>query len=147
MWKSTENKVIIIIIIIIIIEMNNLLRLPQIFIENWAAADFVLRLDTSCGCLEPRRLDTSYDWVKFQQLDTSYGWIHLASVSGSMADLSSGSWIQVTADYILRLARALVAGYDLRLIPSCGWLRVAADSILRLTRVSRLNSTCGWPIL
>ena len=39
-----------------------------------------------------------------------------------MADLSSGGWIRVTADSILRLTRVPAAGCDLRLIPSCGWL-------------------------
>ena len=89
--------------------MNNLPRLPQIFVENWAAADFVLRLDTSCGCLEPRRLDTSYDWVKFQQLDTSYGWIHPASVSGS------GGWIRVAANSVPWVTWVPAAELDLRL--------------------------------
>ena len=106
-----------------------------------AAVDSILRLDTSCGCLEARRLDTSYDWVKFRRLDTGCGRLR------TMGDLSSGSWIRVTADYIPRLTRVPAAGYDLRLIPSCGWLRVAADSILRLARIRRLDSTCGWPIL
>ena len=100
-----------------------------------AATDSILRLDTSCGCLESQRLDTSYDWVEFWQLDTSYGWLL------PTADLCSGSWIRVTGHYILRLTRVPVAGYDLRLIPSCGWLRVATDSILQLTGVRRLDST------
>ena len=139
-------------------EMNNLPRLPRIFIGNWAAvcyscdwfypaagyelwlsrvpaagykvwlsrvlaARYKLRLTPSSGCLEFRRLDKGCGWL----LPT--------------ADLCFGSWIRVTGHYILRLTRVPVAGYDLRLIPSCGWLRVATDSILQLTGVRRLDST------
>ena len=101
-----------------------------------AAADSILRLDTSCGCLEAR-------WL-------------------NMTESSSGGWIQVTADSILRLTRVPPAGYGLPPIPSHGWLelrqldtsyswlhptanssfgtwiRLKADSILRLT------TSCGW---
>ena len=92
-----------------------------------STADTILRLNTSYGCLESWRVDTSYGWLEFRRLDTGCGRLR------TMADLSSSSWIRVTADCILRLTWVPAAGYDLRLIPSSGWLRVATDSIL-----------CGW---
>ena len=101
----------------------------KLWLSRVLAARYKLRLTPSSGCLEFRRLDKGCGWL----LPT--------------ADLCSGSWIRVTGHYILRLTRVPVAGYDLRLIPSCGWLRVATDSILQLTGVRRLDSTCGWPIL
>ena len=69
------------------------------------------------------RSTPSHGCLEFWQLDTIYSWLH------STVESSSGGC------------------YDLRLIPSCGWLRVAADSLLSLTRVRRLGSNCGWPIL
>ena len=39
-----------------------------------------------------------------------------------MADLSSGRWIRLKADSILRLTRVPAARYKLQLILSCGWL-------------------------
>ena len=86
---------------------------------------------------------------------------------------SLGGWIQVTADYILRLTRVLAARHELWLTPShswlefrwldtsCGWLcptelssggqiRVTADYTLRLARVPtvgydlRLIPSCSW---
>ena len=145
------------------------------------------RLNTICGCLKSRRLDSSYDWVELRLLDTSYSWLHpmaesygwfefqrLDTSCGCLkfrrmdtsydwlhptADSSSGGWIAVATDSILRLTLVPAARYELRLILSCGWLefqpldtscswlcptadssssgwiRVTADSILRLTRV------------
>ena len=145
-------------------EMNNLPRLPQIFISNWAEAFYccnwfypaanssprgwkwVAAVSSSDGWLQLKfdlilqltqipaagyelRLILSCGWLEFRWLDTSCGWLRPTT------DGSSGSWIWVTADSVLQLTQVLVAGYDLRLILSCGWLRFAADSILRLTRV------------
>ena len=101
-------------------------------------------------------------------MNTSCGWFNLA------ANSSSGGWIQVTANSILRLTRVPAARHELRLIPShgrvelrwldtgSGWLcstadlssggrvRVTADSILQLTQVRvagydlRLIPYCDW---
>ena len=121
--------------------MNNLPRLPRIFIGNWAAgcyscswfypaltqfwgAEYELRLILSCGQLESRRLDSSYDCVEFQRLDTSYSWLqfrHLDTFCGwfyPAAKSSSSSWIRVTA-----VSR------------SGEWIQVTTDSILWLTLV------------
>ena len=83
----------------------------------------------------------------------SCGWFYPTTES------SSGGWIQVAVDSILRLTPVSAAEYEFRMILSCGWLeyrwldancgwfypaadssfgcwiRVAADSILRLTRI------------
>ena len=72
-------------------------------------------------------LDTSCSWLKFRQLDTSYGWLQ------PTADSSSGSWIRVAADSILQLTLVLAAGYEFRLILSCGWLEFR-----------RLDTSCSW---
>ena len=104
-------------------------------------ADSILQLTRVPVVGYSLRLTPSHGWLEFWQLDTGCGRFRPPT------ELSSGSWIRVTADYILRLTPVPTTGYDLRLIPTCGWLRVAADSILRLTRVHRLDSTCGWPIL
>ena len=133
-------------------EMNNLPRLPWFSsgIELrlvTTEADSILTLDTSCGCLKSRQLKLQLSRVPVAgyelRLNLSYGWLEFRRLDMGciMADLSFGSLIRVTADYILRLIRVLAAGYDLRLIQSCGWLRVAADSVLRLTRVSQLDLT------
>ena len=117
--------------------MNNLPRLPWIFIGNGAArlvtaaADSILRLDTSCGCLESwldpaagyklrlsrvsvagyeLPLNPSYGWLEFRQLDTSYSWLH------PTADSNSGGWIGLKADSILWLTT------------SYGWFYSTADS-------------------
>ena len=103
-----------------------------------AAADSVLRLDTSCSCSSPG------DWIQVTTMSSSCG------------------WIQVTAESILRLTRFPAAWYGLRPTPyhgwlefrqldtsyswlhptadlsSGGWIRLKADSILRLT------TSCGW---
>ena len=62
------------------------------------------------------RLIPSYGLIDFQRQDKSCSWLRPTN------DLSSDSWIRVTANPILRLTRVPAAGYDLRLIPSCGWL-------------------------
>ena len=49
-----------------------------------------------------------HGWLEFQQVDTSYRWLH------PTADSSSGGWIRLKADFILRLT-------------SCGWFYSAAD--------------------
>ena len=54
----------------------------------------------------------------------------------SGADPSSSGWIQVAADFILQLTRVLAAGYELRLILSCGWLELW-----------RLDTSCGFIFL
>ena len=120
--------------------MNNLPRLPRIFIGHWAAAcysydwfypapGYELRLSRVLPAeykLRPSRvpavgyklrLTLSYSWLEFRRLDTGYGRLR------QMADLSSDIWIRVTADFILRPIRVPAAGTDLRLIPSCGWLQ------------------------
>ena len=67
-------------------------------------------------------------------MDTSYSWLH------PTADTSSGGWIRVSADSILRLTLVPESGYELRLtlshadLSSDGWIRVTADFNLRLTR-------------
>ena len=63
-----------------------------------------------------------HGWLEFRQLDTSYSWLH------PTADSSSGGWIRLKADSILRLDSSFG-----------GSVRVAADSILRLTRVLYFN--------
>ena len=147
-------------------EMNNLARLSRIFIRNWAAAcssgwiqvtaDSIPWLTWVPAAGYELQLILSCSWLKSCWLDTSCYWL------SATTDLSSGGWIQVTADSFLLLTRVPAAGYDLRLIPSCGWLWVAADSsfgswvrvtadyILQLTRVPvagydlRLIPSCDW---
>ena len=46
---------------------------------------------------------------------------------------TSGGWIRVAADPILRLTQVPAAGYKLRLILSCSWLEFWL-----------LNTSCGW---
>ena len=79
------------------------------------------------------RLTPSHSWLEFRRLDTSCGWLR------PTADLSSCGWIRVTADSILRLTRVPAAGYDLRLIPSCGLTRVLAARY-----ELQLILSCGW---
>ena len=62
------------------------------------------------------QLTPSHEWLEFRQLDTSYSWPH------PTADSSSGGWIRLKADSILRLTRVPAARYELQLILSCGWL-------------------------
>ena len=112
--------------------MNNLLRLPWIFIGKWAAArysaaDSILKLTRASAAGYELWLIPSPGWLEFQRLDRSCGWFH------RVADSSSSGWTRVVANFILRLFRVPAARCELQLIPSCGWLRVAADSIMRLT--------------
>ena len=79
------------------------------------------------------RLIPSYGLIDFQQQDKSCSWLRPTN------DLSSDSWIRVTADPILRLTRVPAAGYDLRLIPSCGLTRVLAARY-----ELQLILSCGW---
>ena len=142
--------------------MNNLPRLPRIFIGHWAAAcysydwfypaagyelrlsrvlaaEYKLRLSRVPAVGYKLPLTLSYGWLEFRRLDTGYDRLR------QIVDLSSDSWIRVTADYILRLIRVPASGID--------WFHPAADykntadSILWLTRVCRLDSTCCWPII
>ena len=129
---------------------NHLPQLPRILIWHWAAAcyscgwfypaaGYELRLSRvpAAGCKlrlsrDPTagyklRLTPTCDWLEFRRLDTGCGQLR------QTADLSSGGWIRVTVDYILRLTRVPAAGYDLRLIPSCGWLELR-----------RLDTSCSW---
>ena len=125
--------------------MLHLFPFASILIGNWATAFY------SCSYnLSPR------------------GWMRVAAVS------SSGGWVQVTVDSILRLTRVLAPGFELPLIlswswlefrwfdTSCvwlrptddlssdGWIRVKAHSILQLTWYPAagydlmLIPSCGW---
>ena len=49
------------------------------------------------------------------------------------ANSTFGGWIQVMDDSILLLNRVLAAGYELRLLLSCGWLEF-----------QRLDTSCDW---
>ena len=89
------------------------------------AAGTQVTADSSCGL----RLTPSHGRLEFRRLETSYSRPH------STADSSSGGWIRLKADTILRLTRVLAARYELQLIPSCSWLQLATDPILQLTRV------------
>ena len=121
-----------------------------------------LRLILSCGWIRVAAVSRPGGWIWPSRvpaagyklrLTPSYGWLESRLLDMGCrrfrptVDLSYGSWIRVTADYILRLTRVSAPGYDLRQIPSCDWLQVAADSILQLTRVRRLDTTCDWPML
>ena len=151
-------------------EINNLPRLPRIFIGNWAAACY------NCGWIYPAagyklqlsrapaagyklqmspvpaagyklQLTPSYGWLKFRWLDTSYSWFYPA------ANSSSGSSIRVAVDSVTQVTWVPTAGYELQLrhptadSSSAGWIRFKADSMLQLTTSCGLDSTCGWPIL
>ena len=107
----------------------------------WVTADSILQLTRILAAGYRLQLAPSQGWLEFWRLDTGRSRLH------PTADLSSGGWIRVRADYMLRLTLVPAAGYELWLIPTCSWLRIALDSNLRLTRVHWLDSTCGWPIL
>ena len=133
--------------------MNNLPRLPRIFIGNWAAgcyscswfypaltqfwgAEYELRLilscgqlefwwlDTICGCLESRRLDSSYDCVEFQRLDTSYSWLQFRHL-----DTSCGWFYPAAKSSSSSWIRVTAVSR------SGEWIQVTTDSILWLTLV------------
>ena len=150
---------------------QRLTRFPEAKYELWLILSCGLlefrQLDTICGCLEAWRLDSSYDWVEFRWLSTSYSCLHPTT------DSSSGSWIRVAADSILRLDSSCSWLRPTANLSSGSWIRVTADSILCLTRVPatrydlqlirnyelwlilfcgwleflRLDSKCGWLIL
>ena len=95
--------------------MNNLSRLPRIFIRNWAAVCY------SCGWFYP-------------VADSNFGrWIRVLT--------DSILWLTGVppARYVLRLSRVLAAGCKLRLsrVP-------AAASKLRWLEFRRLDASCGW---
>ena len=148
--------------------MNNLPRLPRIFIDDWAApcysygwfypaadpisggwirvaADYscgqleLRRLHTTCGCLESRRLDSSYDWVELLRLDTSYGWLEFRQLDTSCGRLKFRP-LDTSCGWLHSTADS----------SSGSWIRVATDSILWLTLVPsagyrfRLILSCGW---
>ena len=77
-------------------------------------ADSNLRLTRVPAAGYGLRPTPSNGWLEFWRLDTSYTWLH------STADSSSGGWIRLKADSILRLTRAPAARYELQLILSCG---------------------------
>ena len=113
-------------------KMNNLLQLPQIFIGNWAAAgysatDSILWLTRVPVAGYKLQLILSCSWLECRQLDKRCGWFYPA------ADSSSDDWIRVAADSILQLTQIPAAGYELRLILSCGWLEFLF-----------LDTSCGW---
>ena len=128
-------------------EMNNLPRLPQIFIGNWAAAYYscgwpdLRGLNRSCGWFYPAANRRSGGWIRFATVSSSGGWIQVtteSSCSGWLhptaksdswlefrqltgvptADWSSGSWIQVAA-----------------VTSSSEWIQVTTDCIVWLTLV------------
>ena len=94
--------------------------------EQFASITSDFNRELSCGLLQ-LQLILSYDWLEFRWLDKRFSWFYPATES------SSGVWMQVAADSILRLTRVSAAEYELRLILSCGWLE------FRL-----LNTSCGW---
>ena len=80
------------------------------------AADSVLRLTRVPATGYELRLTLSHGRLEFWRLDTTYSWHH------PTADSSSGGWIRLKADSILRLTRVPAVRYDWQLILSCGWL-------------------------
>ena len=108
------------------------------------AAGYVLRLSSvpaTGSRLRPSRVpaDGYKLWLQLTQVPAAG---YRLRPTPSHPDLSSSSWIRVTADYILRLTRVLdatsgwfhpAADYKLQLILFCGWLesagwtRLAAD--------------------
>ena len=92
-------------------------------------ADSIVRLTGVSAARYELRRTPSHDWFEFRQLDVSYSWLH------PTVNSSSGGWIRLKADTILRLTRVAATQHELQLIPSCSWLGVATDPILRLTRV------------
>ena len=68
----------------------------------------------------------------------SCGWFH------SPVDSSSGSWIRVAADSILRLTLVPTAGYELRLILSCDWLEFQWLNMTYSWFILQLTTSCGW---
>ena len=86
--------------------------------DGWiqVTADSNLRLTRVPAAGYGLRPTPSNGWLEFWRLDTSYSWLH------STADSSSGGWIRLKVDSILRLTRAPAARYELQLILSCGWL-------------------------
>ena len=116
----------------------------QFLKRDWiqvAAAGYKMQLSRvpATGYKLRQTLD-SWGWLEFQRLDTSCDWLR------PTIDLSFDCLIRVTADSILQLTRVPAAGYNLRLIPSCGWLWVAADSSssIRVTADSILRLTTSW---
>ena len=78
--------------------------------------DSILRLSRVPAAGYNLRLTSSYGSIEFRRLDTSCGWFH------PLVDSSSGGWIQVSIDSILRLNRVPIAGHKLPLSPSNSWL-------------------------
>ena len=74
------------------------------------AAGYKLQLTRVPAAWYRLRPTPYHGWLEFQQLDTSYSWLHPTAHS------SSGGWIRLKADSILRLST------------SCGWSYSAADS-------------------
>ena len=73
-----------------------------------------------------------------------------------MANWSSGGWIRIAADSVLRMTRVPAARYELQLTPSHGWLEFkrlstsyswlhpTADSNSGGSIRLRADSSCGW---
>ena len=108
------------------------------------AADSILQLTQVSLAVYELLLTQSHNWLEFRWLDTSYSWLL------PTANSSSGSWVRLKTDSILRLTmscgwlefRQLGTSYSW-LHPtadssSSSWIRLKADSILRLT------TSCGW---
>ena len=108
------------------------------------AADSILQLTQVSLAGYELLLTQSHNWLEFRWLDTSYSWLL------PTANSSSGSWVRLKTDSILRLTmscgwlefRQLGTSYSW-LHPtadwsSSSWIRLKADSILRLT------ISCDW---
>ena len=140
-------------------EMNNLPRLPRIFIGNWAVACY------SCCWFCPGADPISWGWIRVAPDSI----LRPNQVPAAGYDLRLS---RVPADgFKLRLSRVPAVGYKLRLNPmadsSSGglirveavssygeWIQVTTDSILRLTLVPPaeyelrpLDTTYSWFIL
>ena len=111
---------------------EQLASITLVFIGNWAAACY------NCSWFYP---EAGYE-------------LRLSRVPAAQVTIesSSGGWIQVTAESILRLTRVPAAGYGCTMadLSSGNLIRVTADCILRLIRVLaagydlRLIQSCGW---
>ena len=114
------------------------------------AAGWELRLSHVPANGYKLRLTPPYRWLWFRQLNTSCHWFH------PPVDFSSGGWIRVTVDSVLRLTRVPSARYELQVTLSDGWLEfrrldmsyswlhpttdLSSGGLIRLT----VDSSCGW---
>ena len=79
---------------------------------------FINNSFNSSWLLSLLRRTLCHNWLEFWWLDTSYSGLH------PTADSSSGGWIGLKADYILRLTRVPTTWYELQPILSCSWLEL-----------------------